>query len=96
MPAEQWGKWSSTSRAMDTWRRVVFTEPAALRFNADRYPESPNVHDSLGEAASKLGRLKEAQSAYRKAYDLGAAQQDGQTSTFKKNLDRVSERLSSN
>ena len=66
---------------------------ALLRFSVDRYPESPNVHDSYGEALETLGRLKEAQAAYRKAYELGTAQQDGQTSTFKQNLDRVSKGL---
>jgi tetratricopeptide (TPR) repeat protein len=67
---------------------------ALLRFNVERFPTSPNAHDSLGEALEKRGQLEEAVAEYRKACELGAAQQDERLSTFKANLQRASAALS--
>ncbi len=66
---------------------------ALLRWNAQRFPSSPNAHDSLGEALEKAGRLREAQAAYRQAHDLGVAEGDGQVALYRRNLDRVSDAL---
>ena len=66
---------------------------ALLSYNARRFPTSANVHDSLGEALEKAGRLEEARSSFKRAYELGTEQSDEQTPTFKRNLDRVSKML---
>ena len=66
---------------------------ALLGYNARRFPTSPNVHDSLGEALERAGRLKEAQASYRRAVDLGREQSDDQVATYQSNLDRVTKAL---
>lgn len=70
--------------------------PLALtffRYNASTYPESANVHDSLGEALEKSGALEDALQSYQKASDLGAKNADPNVGVFKKNADRVRARL---
>ncbi len=72
-----------------------FTEAIEIfKKNAANYPNSSNVYDSLGEAFEKNGQMKQAAENYQKAYDLAKAQSDEQRAEiFKKNLDRVSEKL---
>lgn len=41
-----------------------------FRFNASLYPESANVHDSLGDALSAAGKNKAALLRYRRALDM--------------------------
>ena len=60
-----------------------------FRYNAETYPESANVHDSLGEALEKSGALEDALQSYRKAEDLGARNGDPNAGVFKANADRV-------
>jgi hypothetical protein len=58
--------------------------------NARRFPESPNVYDSLGDAYKVAGDLKNAEKNYAKAVKL--AEDLGEhpfLSTFKKNLENV-------
>jgi tetratricopeptide (TPR) repeat protein len=43
---------------------------AAFRLNADSYPRSPNVHDSLGEAYLQAGDREHAIACYRKALEV--------------------------
>ncbi|MHC4946818.1 MAG: S41 family peptidase [Planctomycetota bacterium] len=43
---------------------------AVFRFNVEAYPESFNVHDSLGEAYMTAGRTDEAIAAYRRSLEL--------------------------
>lgn len=65
-----------------------------FRKNAANYPNSSNVYDSLGEAFEKNGQMKQAAENYEKAYNLAKAQTDEQRAEiYKKNLDRVSEKL---
>ena len=65
-----------------------------FRKNAANYPNSSNVYDSLGEAFEKNGQIKQAAENYEKAYNLARAQSDEQRAEiYKKNLDRVSEKL---
>ena len=72
-----------------------FTEAIELfKKNVANYPNSANVYDSLGEAFEKNGQLKQARENYEKAYTLAKAQSDEQRAEiFKKNPDRVSEKL---
>jgi len=64
-----------------------------FRFNAETYPESANVHDSLGEALEKSGALEDALRSYEKAEDLGARNGDPYAGVFRANADRVKARL---
>lgn len=64
-----------------------------FRYNAATYPESANVHDSLGEALEKSGALEDALQSYRKAEELGARDGDPNAGVFKGNADRVRARL---
>lgn len=61
--------------------------------NAENYPNSPNVYDSLGEAYEKDGQKKQAKENYEKAYNLAKAQGDWRADFFKANLDRMLEKL---
>jgi tetratricopeptide (TPR) repeat protein len=70
--------------------------PLALtffRYNAATYPESANVHDSLGEALEKSGALEDSLRSYLKAEDLGAKNGDPNAGVFKANADRVRVKL---
>jgi hypothetical protein len=60
-----------------------------FRYNAETYPESANVYDSLGEALEKAGELEDALQSYRKAEDVGARNGDPNAGVFKANADRV-------
>jgi hypothetical protein len=60
-----------------------------LAENTRRYPDSPNVWDSLGEAYERDGRADKARESYRKAIELAIAQRDSLASTYREHLDRV-------
>ena len=57
--------------------------------NVKRYPKSPNVYDSLGEAYETNNQLKLAKKNYQKAYDLGIEQHNLNTSIYQNNLNRI-------
>jgi predicted alpha/beta superfamily hydrolase len=63
-----------------------------FRENVKRYPGSANVYDSLGEAYENNGQLTPARENYKKAYEMGTAQDDPNTPIYKKNFDRVSQK----
>jgi len=63
----------------------VFTE------NTKRFPDSPNVYDSLGEAYESNKQNDLAKGNYKKAWELGVEQKHVFTDIFKKNLERVSD-----
>jgi predicted alpha/beta superfamily hydrolase len=70
--------------------------PLALtffRYNAETFPESANVHDSLGEALEKSGALEDALRSYQKAEELGAKNGDPNAGIFKANADRLRVKL---
>jgi predicted alpha/beta superfamily hydrolase len=70
--------------------------PAALaffRYNAETYPDSANVHDSLGDALEASGSLEEALASFTRAADLGKKSADPNTKFFEANADRVRARL---
>lgn len=60
-------------------------------YNAQIYPASANVYDSLGEALEKSNRLESAQANYKKAWELGKTNNDPNTAVFKTNYERVTE-----
>ena len=70
--------------------------PAALaffRYNAETYPDSANVYDSLGDALEESGTLEEALASFTKAAALGEKSADPNTKLFKAHADRVRVRL---
>ncbi|MEZ5426993.1 MAG: alpha/beta hydrolase-fold protein [Pyrinomonadaceae bacterium] len=65
-----------------------------FRKNAEHYPNSANVYDSLGEAFEKNGQLKQARENYEKAFAIASRNGDQtRAAVFKANLDRVAEKL---
>jgi tetratricopeptide (TPR) repeat protein len=62
---------------------------AAFKANVERYPNSPNVYDSLGEAYENTGRTDLARINYEKAYTLAKEQNNPNTNIFKANFDRA-------
>ena len=54
-----------------------------------RYPQSPNVHDSLGEALEKTGRKEEALACYEKAVELARKTGDPRLRAYASNRDRL-------
>jgi len=70
--------------------------PAALsflRYNAEIYPQSANVHDSLGDALEASGSLEEAALSFSKAEEIGRKNDDPNTPIFRTNADRVRVKL---
>ena len=52
---------------------------AVFSFNANQFPKSPNVYDSLGEALMKAGRIDESILNYRKAVELDPGNENAKT-----------------
>ncbi|MBA3240276.1 MAG: hypothetical protein H0T60_03530 [Acidobacteria bacterium] len=69
---------------------------AAFKSNVERYPESANVYDSLGEAYETSGRIDLAKPNYEKAYTLGNTSGDPNVAVFKTNFERASEKVKQN
>jgi predicted alpha/beta superfamily hydrolase len=66
---------------------------AVFKTNAERYPASANVYDSLAEAYETSGRLDLARTNYEKAYTLGKQSNDPNTAIFKTNFERADAKL---
>ncbi len=64
---------------------------ALFEENISRYPNSPNVYDSLGEALEKIGEKEKAKINYAKALALAHAQNDLNAALYQKNLERVTD-----
>lgn len=67
---------------------------AAFKKNAENYPNSANVYDSLAESYEKNGQLKQAAENYEKAYKM--AETTGETQlaqSAKANFERVSDKM---
>lgn len=62
---------------------------AAMQFNATQYPNSPNVHDSLGEVYQAMNNLQEAEASFRKAVELGEQVNDPNLAVFRDHLKNV-------
>lgn len=62
----------------------------AFQQNKATYPDSPNVHDSLGEALERTGDVTGAAASYRRAWELAEAQQDPRAALFQQNALRAS------
>ncbi len=61
--------------------------------NRERYPNSANVYDSLGEAYEKTGHLDWATPQYKKAQSLSKQNNDPNAAIFAANFARASDKL---
>ena len=66
---------------------------ATFKSNVERYPNSANVYDSLGEAYEKSGHLDLATPQYEKATALSKQNSDPNAAIFAANFARASEML---
>ncbi|HWN81592.1 MAG TPA: alpha/beta hydrolase-fold protein, partial [Candidatus Udaeobacter sp.] len=57
-----------------------------FKVNVERYPDSANVHDSLGEAYEAAGKLDLARAAYQKAIAIGTQKSDANLAAYKDHL----------
>ncbi len=64
-----------------------------LSTNVERFPESSNVYDSLGEALEAAGRLNEARELYSRAYQLSEGRQDARRAAYKGHLEALEAKL---
>jgi tetratricopeptide (TPR) repeat protein len=64
-----------------------------FQYNAGLYPESANVHDSLGEALERAGRLEEALASYENAVANERAADPAALQIYLRNRDRVAAAL---
>ena len=63
-----------------------------FRANAQAWPESANVYDSLGEAQERAGKLEDALASYRKAAAIGKTTNDPNLQVFERNADRLAKK----
>ena len=66
---------------------------ATFKANVERYPNSANVYDSLGEAYERTGHLDWAAPQYEKAQALGKQNSDPNAAVFLANFTRASDKL---
>jgi len=66
---------------------------AVFKANIERYPNSANVYDSLGEAYERTGHMDWAAPQYEKAQALGKQNNDPNAAIFLTNYTRASEKL---
>jgi predicted alpha/beta superfamily hydrolase len=60
-----------------------------FRANAETWPQSANVYDSLGEAQERAGALADALASYRRAAAIGRTTGDPNLAVYEKNAERV-------
>jgi len=66
-----------------------------FKCNAQSYPESPNVYDSLGDAYEANNQFEQATQNYAKALEIEKNNQGEDVSYYRSNLDHAMERLGS-
>ncbi|HSS18491.1 MAG TPA: alpha/beta hydrolase-fold protein [Pyrinomonadaceae bacterium] len=64
---------------------------ATFKTNVERYPESANVYDSLGEAYEKNGKIELAAPLYEKAQTISKQTSDPNAAVFAANFARASD-----
>jgi predicted alpha/beta superfamily hydrolase len=62
---------------------------SVFRYNAELYPDAPNVYDSLGEGLENAGQLSKALANYSKAVEIASRTGDERLPVFTQNRDRV-------
>ncbi|MCA1623336.1 MAG: serine hydrolase [Acidobacteria bacterium] len=66
-----------------------------FRLNVEMYPESPNPHDSLGDAYRAAGQLNKAIESYRKAVALSEKTKHPNLAGYRKSLESALKQLNS-
>jgi tetratricopeptide (TPR) repeat protein len=66
---------------------------AAFKVNVERYPNSANVYDSLGEAYEKTGKLNLARTNYERAVQVATETHAANLRLFRINFERVDKAL---
>ncbi|HKO42858.1 MAG TPA: alpha/beta hydrolase-fold protein [Pyrinomonadaceae bacterium] len=64
-----------------------------LKIQVERYPESANPYDSLGEAYERSGKLDLAVPMYEKAAAIGKKNNDANAALFQTNYQRAADKL---
>jgi predicted alpha/beta superfamily hydrolase len=64
-----------------------------LEIQVQRYPESANPYDSLGEAYERAGKLDKAVPMYEKAAEIGKKNNDANAALFQTNYQRAADKL---
>jgi predicted alpha/beta superfamily hydrolase len=64
-----------------------------LKIQVERYPESANPYDSLGEAYERAGKLDLAVPMYEKAAAIGKKNNDANAALFQTNYQRAADKL---
>jgi predicted alpha/beta superfamily hydrolase len=64
-----------------------------LKIQVERYPESANPYDSLGEAYERAGKLDLAVPLYEKAAAIGKKNNDANAALFQTNYQRAADKL---
>jgi predicted alpha/beta superfamily hydrolase len=63
-----------------------------FRANAEAWPQSANVYDSLGEAQERAGAFDQALASYRRAAAIGKTTNDPNLAVYERNAERVAKR----
>lgn len=63
-----------------------------FRKNAETWPESANVYDSLGEAQERAGARDDALVSYRRAAAIGKTTGDPNLAVFERNAERLTKK----
>lgn len=66
---------------------------ATFKANVERYPDSANVYDSLGEAYERGGQIEIAEPLYEKARTLSVQNNDPNVAIYKTNYERAHAKL---
>ncbi len=65
-----------------------------FKYNVERFPESANVYDSLGEGLEANNRLEKARENYKIAVQKGQTLNDPNLQIFREHLDNINKKLS--
>jgi len=76
------------------WEQDYEAAISVLLENTKRFPKSANVYDSLGDAYENNDQISLAAENFKKACDLGEKLNDKNMAVYKKNFERVNQKLS--
>lgn len=77
---------------LNSFKNPLLAE-AVLRANSLLFPDSPNAHDSYGEALAANGKMKASIASYEKAIAVAKAQNDPQVELYQENLEKVKAKM---
>ncbi len=65
---------------------------ATFQANVERFPNSANVYDSLGEAIEAAGQLEKARQLYQQAFEVGKEYDDPNLDAYQQHIDAVTQK----